>query len=200
MRRIIIFLVLVGLVTVPTVASAVLKKVKCPAEHFLDPMGTEIAFTCFSLQNGNVNPKRNVNWQRLTGRNLYGTVVHNSVAPNLPVNTGVDDPDPVTNPNGLNISPVPGGATYFICTTHIWGLASIPNTGLDPGGNLQGTGMVFTIEYTHLNEAPARNVTVVARRRVRQLLPGPGPPGPVVVQGDELSANLHRCVPGRREP
>lgn len=94
----------------------------CSAVHFLRAGGTELRSTAISL--GNLDLVNPTTVERITIRNAFGDVVHDSGPA-----TENNNPHPLNTDfsGGLNITVVPPGASYYIATTHIWGFVGIPD-------------------------------------------------------------------------
>ena len=114
--------------------------------------------------------------ERLTFRNVFGTVIHDS-GPAI----GVPHPLNVDFVPALDITVVPPGASYYLSTNHIWGNSLIPGDG----GNQQGNSASIVIEFSKAGKIDAAKFT--ASLRARRLLTVFSPTGPLAVQGEELT-------------
>ena len=169
----VILLILVGLFLVPTAADAGTGKFMCQVNHFIRLGGAETVEGIISLINGNeVEP---VTIERLTFRNAFGAVVHDSGpaigVPHL-LNTDFSPPEDITV-----IAP---SRAFYIKTKHIWGLFSIPG----PAGNEQGFHLSLVVEFSM--EGNLDLFRVWAMRRVRERLVGPS-------QGEERVTARNYC-------
>jgi len=176
-----ILLLLVSLVFVPTADAARTTKVNCGSIHALRNSDAE-TFTA-SVVVRNVDLENAVTIERLTFRNFFGDVVHDS-GPAI----GVPHPPNADFTPPQDITVVPPGASYYLSTNHIWGNNPIPG----PAGNTQGGSMSVLVE---LSKAGDRDLVVVSsplRDRQRFLIFTPT--GPIAVQGAELSRDRSPCV------
>lgn len=135
----------------------------CGGVHFVRTDGTgglEIAMTTLTVRN--LDTANSVTWRRLTIRNLFGAIIHDSgpvVGTPLPLNTDL--------PGGLDVTFVPPGAAFYLSTNHIFGNASVPG----PAG--QGNNLTTLIE---LSTTHGKLVEVVQTIRERQLFSPLGAP------------------------
>jgi len=110
--------------------------------------------TSISLRNLDlVNPTM---VERITIRNAFGDVVHDSGP------ATENNPHPLNTdftPN-LDITVVPPGASYYIATTHIWGLGGIPDVPET------GQSMSATVQFS--KEGKAALFVVGGENRTRQ--------------------------------
>jgi len=121
--------------------------------------------------------------ERLTYRNFFGDVVHDSgpaIGVPHPLNADFTPPQDITV--------VPSGATYYLSTNHIWGNNPIPG----PAGHAQGAGMSVVLEFS---KAGAGDLVIVgSSTRDRQRFFIFTPTGPIPVQGTELSRSAGTCA------
>src|SRR5262245_14334825 len=155
-------------------------KVTCAGAHYIrstNDGGQEIALASIVVRN--LNTTDSVTIQRLTIRDLFGNVVHDS-GPDIGV------PHPLTHAivPPLDITTVPPGAVYFGQTIDIWGLDSIP------AGNQNGVGLSAIVKFSTPGRADLVDVTDSRIVRRRLISPTTGAP----VQGEELTRLARACV------
>ncbi len=170
-------LFLVGLFLVPVAADAATGKFMCPTAHFVRFGATELRETTYAFLNGSVIDT--VTIERLTIRNAFGVVVHDSgpaIGVPHPLNDDFSPPEDFTV-----IAPRRG---FYIKTKNIWGLFSIP------GGNEQGFFGSAVVEFSAATQAAVKSFRVIAMRRIRQRLPKPDGG---VRQGEERVATRVYC-------
>jgi len=128
-----------SLALLPTYSFAGGGTVVCSAAHFVRAGGSELRSTAITLSNLDLANLATI--ERITIRNVYGEVVHDSgpaTGQPHPANTDFAPP--------LDITVVPPGANYYLWTPHIWGFNSIPpQIGEDPISAAQGG---FTMSAT----------------------------------------------------
>lgn len=127
----------------------------CGGVHFIRAAGTEARSTVISLRNLNLATAATV--ERITVRNAYGDVVHDSgpAAGTLhPANTDFSP--------ALDITVVPPGASYYLATSHIWPLGELP----DPQ---TGQNLAVSVQFSTVDN-PALFV-VEANTRTRDTAP-----------------------------
>jgi hypothetical protein len=116
----------------------------CSAVHFVRAEGgTELRTTVISLRNLDLVNSTTV--ERITIRNAYGDVVHDSGPA-----TGQPHPSNTDFTPPLDITLVPAGANYYLATNHIWGINDIPpQTGQTPVEAAQGgQNMSATVQFS----------------------------------------------------
>jgi len=176
-----ILLLLASLLSVSTADAAQTTKVGCGAIHALRNSDSEILTGTISVRN--IDLANAVTIERLTYRNFFGDVVHDSgpaVGVPHPLNADFTPPQDITV--------VPPGATYYLSTNHIWGNNPIPG----PAGNAQGGAMSVVVEFS---KDGSRDLVVVGSGlRDRQRFFIFTPTGPIPVQGTELSRDRLICV------
>src|SRR3989442_15049575 len=120
----------------PAAAAAKSGRIVCGAVHTPRYSGTEMLDTTIGFRNA--NPDSSVTISHLTIRNSFEDVVHDS-APATPL------PHPVNAdyPGGLDVTTVPPLASFYLTTTHIWGLFPVP-VGPASGGVFLSAGVGFT--------------------------------------------------------
>jgi hypothetical protein len=129
--------------------------VVCGGVHFIRAAGTEARSTVVSFRNLNLLTPAVV--ERITVRNAYGEVVHDSgpAAGTLhPVNSDFSPP--------LDITLVPPGASYYLATSHIWPSGELP----DPQ---TGQNLAVSVQFSTVDN-PALFV-VEANSRTRETAP-----------------------------
>lgn len=152
-------LCLASLMLPPAGAFAAEGTVVCGAVHFIRAQGTELRNTVISLRNLDlVNP---ATVQRITIRNAFGDVVHDS-------GPATGDPHPLNTDfsGGLDITHVPPGASYYLATSHVWPGGEIPPRD---GMVLSETGqnMAATVQFSKDGKRDLFHVTAVSRTRER---------------------------------
>ena len=166
-------LAFVSLAAVPSYSLAGVQAVSCPGTHFVRDGGREMRSTVIGLRNTDLENPATI--ERLTIRNAFGQIVHDSgpatVTPH-PINFSF--------PDGLDITVVPPGASYFLATSNIWGLNSIP------GGDAQGFTMSITVESS--KEGKPDLLKVGTRLRSRERFDAP------LREGAERSSNTGTCA------
>ena len=169
-------LFLVGLFLIPVAADAATGKFICSTAHFVRLGGTELRETVYGFLNG--NKKKPVTIKRLTIRNAFGNVVHDS-GPAI----GVPHP-PNTDfvPDG-DITVIAPLTAFYFKSTHIWDLNSVP--GVD--GDQQGFIMSSVVEFSTKGKLDLFGVS--AMRRIRERIPGPSPS-----QGEERTTAGSNCI------
>jgi len=139
--------------------------------------GAELHSAAISVRNPDTAHAASI--ERLTIRNGYGDIVHDSgpaAGVAHPLNTDFTPP--------LDITVVPPGASYYLQTRHIWGLDGLPPSA---GGAQAGFLMSATLEIAKAN----RKVPVfVGRRDTVRERPASAPP----VEGPERSSSAIACV------
>lgn len=179
-------LAFVSLAVIPLHSLARVEAITCPVSHFLRGGGTEIRTTAISLRNADLENAARV--ERLTIRNVFGAIIHDSgpaIGVPLPRNRSFASE---SSPDGLDVTDVPPGASYFLTTTDIWGLASVPT------GNSSGFTMSATVQFS--KEGKSDLFVVGVRQRSRDLfqtIPLP-PEAPVFFEGAERSSNIAHCI------
>src|SRR3989442_11197179 len=147
----------------PAAAAAKSGRIVCGAVHTPRYSGTELRDTTIGFRNA--NPDSSVTISRLTIRNSFGDVVHDS-GPATPV------PHPVNAdyPGGLDVTTVPPLASFYLTTTHIWGLFPVP-VGPASGGVF----LSAVVEFTTVGDPPPVGFCAPLSGRARnQTLPGAG--------------------------
>ncbi len=176
-----ILLLLASLLSVSTADAAQTTKVGCGAIHALRNSDSEILTGTISVRN--IDLANAVTIERLTYRNFFGDVVHDSgpaIGVPHPLNADFTPPQDITV--------VPPGATYYLSTNHIWENNPIPG----PAGNAQGGAMSVVVEFS---KDGSRDLVVVGSGlRDRQRFFIFTPTGPIPVQGTELSRDRLICV------
>lgn len=153
-----------ALAIAPVASYAGTQTVTCPAGHNLRAGGTEIRASGIGFQNADpVNP---ATIQRITIRNFFGDVVHDS-GPAI----GVLHPLNRDFPGGWDITVVPPGAAYYLSTNHIWGPADLP------GDFRGGFNMSITVQWSKEGKPDLFKVDAV--QRVRERLSSPMPDGTI---------------------
>ena len=160
-------LFLVGLFLVPTTAGADTGKFMCPFAHFIRFGGTETREAIYIFLNG--SEKDPVTIERLTIRNAFGDVVHDS--------------GPVTV-----IAPLGGD---FIRTTQIWGRNSIPDLITGEPNNQQGFSGSAVVEFSTAGEAAVKSFRVMVNRRIRERFTDPD--GNFSGEGEERVSTRNYC-------
>ena len=151
-------LFLVGLFLVPSVANAATGRFMCTSAHFVRFGGTELRETIYTFLNGSKTQPATI--ERLTIRNAFGSVVHDSgpaIGVPHPLNTDFDPDEDITV-----IAPL---TAFYFKSSHIWGLFSIP------GGNRQGFVMSSVVEIS--TEGKMDLFRVLTQRRVRERITNP---------------------------
>lgn len=147
----------------------------CGATHTPRGVGlNEMLDTSIGLLNGNLDSS--VTITRLTIRNFFGDIVHDSgpaVGVPHPLNT---DPNP-----DQDITTVPPGATYYITTSHVW-----PGNGFvpDPVPGRLGGGNGMSVHVKFITDGKPELFVVTTGRRGRERIetsPGSG----IFFQGGE---------------
>lgn len=149
----------------------------CAIHHYVRNAGAELHSAAISVRNPDTAHAASI--ERLTIRNGYGDIVHDSgpaAGVAHPLNTDFTPP--------LDITVVPPGASYYLQTRHIWGLDGLPPSA---GGAQAGFLMSATLEIAKAN----RKVPVfVGRRDTVRERPASAPP----VEGPERSSSAIACV------
>lgn len=168
-------LAFISLAAVPSYSLAGAQAVNCPGTHFVRDGGNEMRSTVISFRNMDLENAATI--ERLTVRNAFGEIVHDSGPATVA-------PHPFNNsfPGGLDITVVPPGGNYFLATSDIWGLNSVPGSG----GNSQGFTMSITVESSKEGKADLLRVGTRLRSRTRLLTP--------LSEGAERSSNTGTCV------
>ena len=151
---------LVGLFLVPVAADPAMGRFMCPNGHFIRAGGTETRETVYTFLNGSkIQP---VTIERLTIRNAFGVVVHDSgpaIGVPHPLNTSFSPPEDITV-----VAPRQG---VFIKTTQIWGLNPIPDLSGNPD-NRQGFFGSAVVEFSAEGNDAVESFRVMAMRRIRE--------------------------------
>jgi len=135
MKRVLSLLFVSLLVFVAQVGAAATERRNCRAQHLVRFDGTELIYTTISLRNANA--AHDVTIERLTFRDFFGVVVHDSgpaIGVPHPLNSDIAPPHDITV--------VPRGASFYLRTQHIWGRDPIP------GGDQRGYNMTAVIEFS----------------------------------------------------
>lgn len=175
-------LFLVGLFLVPSAADAATGKSICFSAHFVRFGGKELRETVFFWVNGNAT--KSVTIERLTIRDAFGDVIHDSgpaIGVPHPLNTDFDVDEDITV-----VAPNRG---FYFKTVHIWGFNSIP----DPNGipfNQLGFGGSTVVEFSTAGKA--KLFRIWAQRRVRERIVDPISGN--VRQGEEHTTALNECL------
>ena len=176
-------LFLVGLFLVPVAADAATGKFMCPFAHFIRFGGTETREAIYIFLNG--SEKDPVTIERLTIRNAFGVVVHDS---------GPATPDP--HPPNTSFVP-PGDITViaplggdFIKTTTIWGRNPIPDPSGNPD-NQQGFSGSAVVEFSTAGKAAVKSFRVMVNRRIRERFTDPD--GNFLGEGEERVSTRTYC-------
>lgn len=175
----IIVLSLATLLLAPTAVLAVKKQTfVCGSVHQVRQGGLELTSTALGLRNADLTNPMTV--ERITIRNVFGAVVHDSgPAAGVPHPLNTDFVTP------LDITVVPPGASYYLRTPHIWGNFSLPPIS---GGNEGGQSMTATIEVSKKGK---KNLAFIgANARARERLTSPTG---VVTEGAERSRTGLTC-------
>ena len=162
----------------PAAAAAKSGRIVCGAVHTPRYFGREMLDTTIGFRNA--NPDSSVTISRLTIRNSFGDVVHDSGPATL-----VPHPVNADYPGGLDVTTVPPLASFYLTTTHIWGLFPVP-VGSASGGFF----MSAVVEFT--TDGDPQLVVVGASLRGRERIetfPGSG----AFFQGEERSRSNFRC-------
>lgn len=167
-----------ALAAVPLSAFARNEALTCAGVHFVRAGGTEMRSTVVGFRNADLENAATI--QRLTIRNFFGQVVHDSGPA-----TGTPLPLNGAFPGGFDVTVVPPGASYFLATSDIWGLNPIPGTG----GNNQGFNLAITVEFSKAGKGELLMVGTRPRSRERFV----SPEG-VASEGRELATNTGNCV------
>jgi len=190
-RRVMGFL-LGGLLFLPTAVWAKTVKTRCSSAHSVRLNGMELRSTSVIFNNGDLDNSTTI--QRLTIRDFFGNVVHDS-GPALgvlhPLNTDFD-PD-------VDITVIPPGATFYIRTNHIWGNNPIP---IALGGNSVGQSMSVTVEASKEGNP---NLFVVgvrprSRERIFDVSTGNFAEGKEASTNDGICFKVHRSKEQREDP
>jgi hypothetical protein len=124
--------------------------VVCGGVHFIRAAGAEARSTVISLRNLNLVTAATV--ERITVRNAYGQIVHDSgpAAGTLhPANTDFSP--------ALDITVVPPGASYYLATSHIWPSGELPDP--QTGQNLAVSVQFSTVDNPALFVVEANSRT-----------------------------------------
>ena len=170
-----------GLLLVTTAVSAA-PKIKpttyfCAIHHYVRDGGAELRTAGISIRNSDLANAAVI--ERVTVRNVFGDVVHDSgpaAGTAHPLNTDFASP--------LDITTVPPGANYYLSTRHLWGLDGLPVTA---GGNQAG--FLLSAILVIAKADPSVPVFVGRRDTVRERLPTIPP-----VEGAERSSNAAACA------
>lgn len=167
------------LFTASAAAAAKQVRIVCGAVHTPRFGGTELLDTSIGVRNS--NPAASVTITRLTIRNSFGRVVHDSGPAAFfphPANTDY--------PGGLDITTVPPLASYYLTTTHIFGFGDVPGEETARGGNF----MSSVVEFATEGDPSLVHVGASLRARERiETFPGSG----AFFHGAEKSRNPFRC-------
>lgn len=128
------WLLCAALVLAPAPAFAWTYATRCDIAHHVRAGGTELRSASISVSNG--DPTREATIERLTIRDAFGEVVHDS-GPSI----GVAHPLNFDFTPPLDVTVVPPGAHFYLRTTAIWGLNPIPVAN----GNERGQAMSVTV-------------------------------------------------------
>ncbi|MES2353653.1 MAG: hypothetical protein V4568_04465 [Pseudomonadota bacterium] len=128
----------------------------CNVVHYVRKNVAELRSTSILIRNADLVNAVTIN--RLTIRNVFGTVVHDSgPAAGVPIPLNTDfSPD-------LDISVVPPGASYYLRTNNIWGNNSLP---VSAGNNQAGQFMSATVQVS--KNGKKNLVSVSTRPRARE--------------------------------
>jgi len=150
----------------------------CNVSHFVRAGGTEMRSAAILVHNyDSTNP---ATVERITIRNVFGAVVHDSgpaAGPAIPLNTDFLTP--------LDITIVPPGASYYLRTNHIWGNNSLPAAD---GGNEAGQAMSAVVQVSKEGKEDLLVVRTRPRSRERSLI------APVFPEGVERSSDSAACT------
>ena len=176
---------------VPSSAAASRGVTICEFAHFWrhveDPERRELGTTFLTFMNTDLDHEANI--LRLTIRDLYGEVVFDG-GPKSAANQALPKNMKVNLPDGLDISVIPPGATYFINSRDFFGIFPIASTeDALTGDNERGFTMQVRVEFK--KKGPAKRFVVSAHSKFRNL-PGPtnNPDGEVI----ERSRTDRTCV------
>jgi hypothetical protein len=176
MRRI-LQTVLACAIAAPAVAASDVT-LYCGLSHFVRIGGTEQASAALVFHNADL--KNAVTIKRLTFRNVFGAVVHDS-GPAV----GIAHPLNTDFAAALDVTVVPPGANYYLRTNHIWGNNPLP---LAAGGNEGGQSMSVTVTVAKEGERRLFQLVVAPRIRERTFN------GNSFVEGIEHSRSVSQCT------
>lgn len=125
-----------ALALLPWTAFAKVEAVTCGIVHFVAAGGAEMRSGVIGFRNADLENPATI--ERLTIRNAYGQVVHDSGPA-----TGTPHPLSRALLGVLDFTTVPPGASYFLTTQDLWGSFDVPGS---PAPS-QGFSMSVTIEY-----------------------------------------------------
>jgi hypothetical protein len=174
MKRAIVLLAAAAvLLLLPPSASAQLFQgtgvIRCGWGHFVRngridslPNAQELRLSAIFFDNG--DPENSATIQRITIRDFFGNVVHDS-GPDIgvphPLNTDFSPP--------VDITVVPPLAAHYLVSTHIWGNNNVPDLASTNPSGREGFSLSITVHVTK----PGRSALFAVRGRVltRQRLP-----------------------------
>jgi len=150
----------------------------CGGAHHIRNGGAEMVSTAYNFRNADlVNP---MTVERVTIRNVFGVVVHDSgPAAGVPHPLNTDFAVP------LDITVVPPGGAYYLRTGMIWGVFGLP---VASGNNEAGQSMTATIQVSKVGKKELAIVGANTRARERITLPTG-----VVNEGAERSRTSISC-------
>jgi hypothetical protein len=175
-----VLLSVMGFVLTPlaTRAEAKTETFSCNVAHFIRDNGAELRSASILIRNADL--VNSVNVERITIRNTFGNVIHDSgpaAGVAFPLNTDFVP--------ALDISVVPPGATYYIRTNNIWGNNALP---VSAGNNQAGQSMSATVQISKHGKKDLVFVSTRPRSRER-LVTQTG-----AVEGAERSSDSATCV------
>lgn len=133
----------------------------CNVSHFVRAGGTEMRSASIVVRNYDLANAATV--ERITIRNVFGAVVHDSgPAAGVPIPLNTDFAVP------LDITTVPPGASYYLRTNHLWGNNSLPAAD---GGNEAGQAMSAVVQVS--KEGKEDLLVVSTRPRSRERISTP---------------------------
>lgn len=141
---------LVSLAVLPAYSLAGVQVVSCPFSHFVRDQGREMRTSVLAFRNMDLQ-----NWatiQRITVRNAFGNIIHDSGPHQHPLSSAF---------GGLDITQIPPGASLFLLSSDFWGLFNVPG-----GPPSQGFLMTVTVEVA--KEGNASLLAVGSARRSRE--------------------------------
>jgi len=129
----------------------------CNAVHYVRKNVAELRSTSILIRNADLVNSATI--ERLTIRNVFGNVVHDSgPAAGVPIPLNTDfSPD-------LDITVVPPGASYYLRTNNIWGNNGLP---VSAGNNQAGQFMSVTVQVSKKGKKSLIYVSTRPRARER---------------------------------
>jgi hypothetical protein len=150
----------------------------CNVAHFVRAGGTEMRSASIAVRNNDLSNPATI--ERITIRNVFGAVVHDSgpaAGVLIPLNTDFAVP--------LDITTVPSGASYYLRTNHIWGNNSLPAAD---GGNEAGQAMTAVVQVSKEGKEDLLVVRTRPRSRERIITPAGAS------EGAERSSDSGACT------